>query len=64
MESLLLIEGGPDLESDASKLHPLVCTSFVFCYLWALGGNIVDNNWDAFDTFVRQQFEENPDAKV
>lgn len=64
LESLLLTGGGPDLKGDPAKLHPLLCTTFVFCYLWSVGGNIIDTNWDAFDTFVRQQFEDNGDAKV
>ena len=57
-------KGGPDLSADALKLHPLICTTFVFCYLWSIGGNIIDSNWDAFDTYVRKQFDENGDAKV
>lgn len=52
------------LGTDLQKLHPLVCTVFVFCYLWAIGGNISDANFDAFDNFIRQQFEDNGDARV
>jgi len=64
LESLLLRPGGPDLKQDAQKLNILVCTTFIFSYLWAIGGNLVDSQWDAFDTFVRREFEDNPDAKV
>ena len=64
IDALVLAKGGPDLKQDPTKLHPLLCTAFVFCYLWSVGGNIMDNNWDIFDTFIRQQFEDNPDAKV
>ena len=64
MESLLFTRGGPDFNMDPNKLNILICTTFVFCYLWSIGGNIVDTNWDAFDTFVRQQFDDNGDAKV
>ena len=63
-ESLLLTPGGPDLSMDMNRLHPLLCTTFVFCYLWTIGGNIIDANWDTFDTFVRNQFDDNGDAKV
>ncbi len=49
---------------EASKLNSVLCQTFVFCYLWALGGNLIDSHWDTFDTFVRQQFEDNSDAKV
>uniref|UniRef100_A0A8C2Q2H6 Dynein, axonemal, heavy chain 6 n=1 Tax=Cyprinus carpio TaxID=7962 RepID=A0A8C2Q2H6_CYPCA len=44
-----------------SKLNSMLCQTFVFCYLWALGGNLIDSHWDTFDTFVRQQFEGNSD---
>lgn len=64
LESLLFRRGGPDLNQDMNKLNPILCTTFVFCYLWCIGGNITENYWDAFDTFVRQQFEDNGDAKV
>uniref|UniRef100_A0A9J8DK93 Dynein, axonemal, heavy chain 6 n=1 Tax=Cyprinus carpio carpio TaxID=630221 RepID=A0A9J8DK93_CYPCA len=46
---------------EASKLNSMLCQTFVFCYLWALGGNLIDSHWDTFDTFVRQQFEGNSD---
>ena len=64
MESLLFARGGPDFSMDPNKLNILICTTFVFCFLWSIGGNIIDSNWDAFDTFVRQQFDDNGDAKV
>ena len=64
LESLLLVSKNVDLKSDAQKLNPIICSTFVFCYLWAIGGNITDAYWDAFDSFVRRQFEDNNDAKV
>lgn len=65
LESLLLgSHSQVDLHMDPGKLHPFICTIFIFCYVWSIGGNIIDANWDAFDTFVRQLFEDNSDAKV
>nr|XP_015200901.1 PREDICTED: dynein heavy chain 6, axonemal [Lepisosteus oculatus] len=64
LESLLLGQGGPDLNMDLTKLGPVLCQTFLFCYLWSVGGNLTDNHWDAFDTFIKQQFEDNTDAKV
>ncbi|XP_078448652.1 dynein axonemal heavy chain 6 [Lampetra planeri] len=64
LESLLLGKGGPDLKMEHSRLTSIVCQTFVFCYLWAVGGNLVENCWDQFDTFVKHQFEENHDAKL
>ncbi|XP_070598423.1 dynein axonemal heavy chain 6 isoform X2 [Erythrolamprus reginae] len=64
LESLLLGKAGPSMNLEQSRLNSLVCQTFVFCYLWSMGGNVMENCWDAFDTFVRQQFEDNPDAKL
>ena len=49
---------------DPTKMNRFICQTFAFAYLWGVGGNILEEYWDNFDTFVRQQFDENPDAKV
>jgi len=64
LESLLFVRGGPDFSMDPNKLNILLCTTFTFCYLWSIGGNIVESNWDSFDSFMRSLFEDNSDAKV
>ena len=63
MESLLFSPGGPNLNKDQKEVRNLVCTTFVFCYLWSVGGNI-ESNQETFDELVRQQFDENIDIKV
>ncbi|XP_056136504.1 dynein axonemal heavy chain 6 [Lampris incognitus] len=64
LESLLLAKEGPDLTMDPKSLTSVVCQTFVFCYLWAVGGNLTDSHWDAFDSFIRQQFKDHPDVKL
>ena len=65
LEVLVFEPGYIDVKQDVSKLHPLIATTFVFCYLWSIGGNISEQYWDAFDTYVRQQVEETGcEAKV
>ncbi|XP_035385934.1 dynein heavy chain 6, axonemal [Electrophorus electricus] len=64
LEALLFSERAPSLALEPHKLHTLLCQTFVFCYLWAVGGNLAETSWDAFDGFVRQQFEDNADAKL
>ena len=49
---------------EQTKLNTVLCQTFVFCYLWSLGGNLTENHWDSFDTFIRTQFDDNPDARV
>ncbi|KAL6467190.1 hypothetical protein MHYP_G00249940 [Metynnis hypsauchen] len=64
LEALLFSEGSPSLKMDSNRLNSVLCQTFIFCYLWAVGGNLTDSCWDAFDTFLRQQFEDNNDAKL
>ncbi|KAI9538399.1 Dynein heavy chain 6, axonemal [Dissostichus eleginoides] len=64
LEALLLGKGGPDLQMDSKNLNSVLCQTFIFCYLWAVGGNLTNSNWDAFDTFIRDQFEGNNNAKL
>uniref|UniRef100_F7E4I9 Dynein axonemal heavy chain 6 n=1 Tax=Ornithorhynchus anatinus TaxID=9258 RepID=F7E4I9_ORNAN len=49
---------------EQARLNGILCQTFIFCYLWSLGGNITENHWDAFDSFIRQRFDDNPDAKL
>jgi len=53
-----------DFSMDPAKLHPIICTTFVFAYVWSLGGNLVEKSMDAFDTFSRDLFGDTHDVKV
>ncbi|XP_056265579.1 dynein axonemal heavy chain 6 [Pseudoliparis swirei] len=64
LEALLLGKGGPDLHMESKHLNSLLCQTFIFCYLWAIGGNLTICHWDAFDTFIQKQFEANDNAKL
>ncbi|XP_006900461.1 PREDICTED: dynein heavy chain 6, axonemal [Elephantulus edwardii] len=64
LESLMFGKDGINLAMEQTKLNTVVCQTFVFCYLWSVGGNLTENHWDAFDTFIRTQFDDNPDARL
>ena len=64
LESLLVINKDIDSRLEEGKLKSALSTTFAFCYVWAIGGNLKSTSWDVFDTFVRNQFEENGEAKV
>ncbi|CAK7297493.1 Dynein axonemal heavy chain 6 [Vulpes lagopus] len=64
LESLILGKDGVNLTMEQTKLNTVLCQTFVFCYLWSLGGNLTENYWDSFDTFIRTQFDDNPDARL
>lgn len=55
---------GCALGQDSKHLNGVLCDTFIFCYLWAVGGNLTSSHWGAFDTFVREQFEDNKNATV
>ena len=57
-------ESHVDFKSDPARLHPLITTTFLFGYVWGLGGNLVEASMDAFDTFCRDLFGDNHDVKV
>ena len=63
-ECLVITQKNVDLSQDANKIHPIIATTFAFCFLWAIAGNIIDSNWDAFDTFMRNMFDATPEIKV
>ncbi|XP_059155726.1 dynein axonemal heavy chain 6-like isoform X2 [Physella acuta] len=65
LEALIFpARGGLDMNLDQTKLHMLIAQTFVFSYLWAVGGNLTENYWDSFDTFVRGQFDDMGEAKL
>lgn len=65
LQSLLVgPQSNVDISMATDKLHPLICTCFLFCYVWCLGGNLVEKSMDAFDTFCRDLFSEQQDVKV
>ncbi len=53
-----------DFTMDPAKLHPFICTTFVFAYVWSVGGNLTEKSMDAFDSFARDLFSETQDVKV
>ena len=46
------------------RLQNSVTLAFVFCYMWAVAGNLPGKFFDTFDSFVRNQFEDNQDIRV
>ena len=63
-DSLITANKDVDSKLDEVKLKSIICTTFVFCYVWAIGGNLKVECWNSFDSFVRTQFKENSDANL
>ena len=53
-----------DWKIEESKLHPIICTTFLFSYVWSMGGNLVEKSMESFENFVRDLFGETQDVKV
>ncbi|XP_023289677.1 dynein heavy chain 6, axonemal [Orussus abietinus] len=64
LESILTEPGSIDKSAEKSRVKTFVIQSFIFSYLWAVGGNAIDSSREAIELFVREQFEDNPDARL
>ncbi|XP_065911794.1 dynein axonemal heavy chain 6-like [Dysidea avara] len=53
-----------DPNKDPASLHPLICTTFFFAYVWSLGGNLITKSMEGFDSFVRDLFSDTHDVKI
>lgn len=63
IQSILVQPGAMDKIGEKSKVRMFLCRTFIFAYVWGLGGNMNDESREKFELFVREQFEEFPDAK-
>ena len=48
--------------TEKARIRTFLAQSFVFAFLWSVGGNIDDVSRSVFETFARKQFEDNEDA--
>lgn len=62
MESLMKLPDAVVVKADKSYVKSFLCQSFIFAYIWSVGGNITDNCREMFEAFLRDQFGEHPDA--
>ncbi|XP_072318696.1 dynein axonemal heavy chain 6 [Eucyclogobius newberryi] len=64
LEVLLLGPEGPGFTMDQRDLNRVICQTFVFCYIWAVGGNLTSTHWDSFEAFIKEQIAGNKDAEI
>ncbi|KAG8234154.1 hypothetical protein J437_LFUL014944 [Ladona fulva] len=55
-----------ELESslDPPRLGNFITQTFIIAYLWSVGGSLKESHQDKFEVYVREQFEEHPDARL
>ncbi|XP_054276499.1 dynein axonemal heavy chain 6-like [Macrosteles quadrilineatus] len=63
-ESLIREPGLLEKTLDRSRTRSIICQTFVFSYIWSVGGNLIDSSRETFEKFVHDQFEDNPDAQL
>ncbi|EEZ99537.1 Dynein heavy chain, cytoplasmic-like Protein [Tribolium castaneum] len=49
---------------EKSKVKSYLCQVFIFAYIWSLGGNLTDASKEKFEVYVREQFDDHPDARL
>lgn len=63
MESILNEPGAMDRTVEKSRAKTFLTQVFIFAYIWSVGGNLIDSSREIFEAFVKDQFDENPDAR-
>ncbi|XP_021206053.2 dynein axonemal heavy chain 6 isoform X1 [Bombyx mori] len=58
----LLAEPG-DRFADKAALKIYIAHCFIFCYVWCIGGNILEMNRQSFEEVIKRQFEEYEEAE-
>ncbi|XP_034941913.1 dynein heavy chain 6, axonemal [Chelonus insularis] len=63
LESILLESEVINKTTDNLRLTTIVTQSFVFSYLWGIGGNVTDGSRKTFELFVRTQLEKDVNSR-
>lgn len=62
LESILIEPEAIERTTEKLRIKTFLIQTFIFAYLWAVGGNVADASRSVFEAFVRKQFEGNEDA--
>lgn len=49
--------------SDKAAIKVYIAHCFIFCYVWCIGGNILESNRKPFEEIIKRQFEEYEEAE-
>lgn len=63
IESILNEPGSIDRTVEKSRTKSFLTQAFIFAFIWSVGGNLIDSSREIFETFVKDLFDENPDAR-
>lgn len=63
LESIFFEPAAFDKKRDKSRTTTFIIQSFVFSYMWGIGGNVIETSRESFELFVSNQLQENKDAR-
>lgn len=58
MQSMITSKPGIKMSQPLDQVQASISRIFVFAYIWAIGGNLVETVQESFDTFVRELFND------
>ncbi|XP_047348170.1 dynein axonemal heavy chain 6 [Vespa velutina] len=64
MKSIILEPNVIDAITERSRIKTFLIQSFIYSLLWSIGGNIVDAYREFFEVYVKEQFDQHPDARL
>lgn len=63
LESFLTMPGAMEKIGEKSKVRCFLCQTFILSYVWGLGGNLNHESMEKFENYVKDQFDDHPDAR-
>jgi dynein heavy chain len=64
IESVVKDPKAAKLAADPANATKTLGGIFAFSYVWSIAGNLNESGWESFDTFIREQMEENNDIRL
>lgn len=64
IEAILIDPKTPQLSQDPAKANQILAGIFAFAYTWSIAGMLTEDGWESWDTFIREQMEDNNDCRL
>lgn len=64
MKSIILEPDIIDAITERSRIRTFLIQTFIYSLLWSIGGNIVDAYREFFEVYVKEQFDQHPEARL
>lgn len=63
MKSIILEPNIIEKTTERSRVKMFLTQSFIYSLLWSIGGNIVDAYREFFEVYIKEKFDQHPDAR-